>query len=111
VPDPRFTDGGYQAPSTASAQLERGQAIKADRWTIGSCTVTLEIVPFTGGRPELCELALMITDRLAGHTDYIPCMLRGHELARQAFALTALELDAGRLPDRIILPDGAPLGW
>jgi hypothetical protein len=108
---PRFTDGGYQAPRTDAAQLTRGRAIREQTWRIGARRVELKIVPLEGGRPELFELELQIDDLLRAHHTYIPCMVRGLELARQAFALTAQELDADRVPDHVHLPPGAPLGW
>ena len=107
----RITDGGYQAPRTDAAALKRGRAIKTARWVIGTVQVSLELVPFTGGRPDLYELALQTNDRVIGHSVYIPCMLRGRELAQRAFELTAQELDLGVIPGAVILPPGAPLGW
>lgn len=107
---PRETDGGYQAPSTDAVRLERRE-LRKQTWTIGSTQVELGIVELTGGRPELFEVYLMANDRVIGHTDYIPCMLRGGQLAQDAFALTAGELDAGYLPDRVVLPAGAQVGW
>lgn len=107
----RFAPGGYQAPATNSVQLTRGKPVRERRWTLGPVTAELKIVPLNGGRPELFELALLLNDVERKHSDYMPCMLRGLELAKQAFALTAGELDAGRLPDRILLPPGAPVGW
>lgn len=107
---PRFTDGGYQAPRTDSAQLQRGRPLREQAWSIGTARVHLKLVPFEGGRPGLCELELQLNDPLAGRSVYVPCIIRGVEHARQAFALTAQHLDAGRIPDNVVVPDGCPLG-
>lgn len=110
-PGSRFTDGDYQAPATAAAAITRGRPLRSHRWTIGRVQAELQLVPLEGGRPEFFEVALQTNDLLRGHSVYIPCMLRGEQLARDAYRLTATELDAGRLPDRILLPPDAPLGW
>lgn len=108
---PRIAPGGYQAPSTNAVTLRRGKPVQERTWTIGTTHVELQVIPFEGGRPELFEVMLRTNDRVLGHSEYIPCMLRGAELAKTAFAMTAGELDAGHLPDRIILPANAPIGW
>ena len=107
---PRTTDGGYQAPSTNAVQLRRGRPLRELTWTIGTTRVELALIPFEGGRPELFEVELKTNDVLAGRSVYIPCMIRGAEHARRAFAMTAVELDAGRIPDAVLVPPGTPLG-
>lgn len=106
----RFTDGGYQAPRTHAAALQRGQAVRSLEWRIGTARVTLKLVPMLNGRPELFELELLSDDPAAKQTVYTPCMIRGETFARQAFALTAGELDAGRIPDAVLTAPGTPLG-
>ena len=108
---PQTTDGGYQAPSTDAVRITRGKPIQEQAWTIGTHRVELKVVPLEGGRPELFELELHDNDPVAKRTVYTPCMVRGGELAREAFARTAARLDAGEIPDVVILPPGAPLGW
>jgi hypothetical protein len=107
---PRIAPGGYQGPSTHAVALERGAPIQEKTWTIGTARITLKVVPMKHGRPELYELEYMLDDPAARMTIYTPCMVRGAELARIAFELTATELDAGRIPDVVLLAPGTPLG-
>lgn len=107
----RITPGGYQGPATDSASLQRGRAARSQRWVIGTVEVTLEVVPLEGGRDRLFEVSLLTNDRLAGRSVYVPCMLRGVELAEEGFRRTAEALDSGEIPSRVLLPAGAPLGW
>lgn len=106
----RFTDGGYQAPTTSAAALERGRPARELTWIIGTVRATLRLVPLLHGRPELWEVEYQTNDVAAARTVYNPCIIRGDEHARQAFALTAAELDVGRIPDNVIVPAGTPLG-
>jgi hypothetical protein len=106
----RFTDGGYQAPSTNAAALHRGRPLRSLSWTIGTERVELAIVPLEGGRPELFEIEYKRNDPVAKSSVYTPCLIRGLQDARTAFARTAAELDAGRLPEIVLTPPGAHLG-
>lgn len=106
----RFTDGGYQAPSTNSVALERGRPLRQLRWKIGTVDVDLALVPLLGGRPELFEIEYKTNDPVERTSVYNPCMIRGEELARRAFAMTAVELDAGRIPELVLTAPGTPLG-
>jgi len=109
---PRFAPGGYQAPSTDAVALRRGAPLRSQAWTFGQDrTVQLALVPLEGGRPELYELALTVHERARAHTTYVPCMVRGQDTARAAWARTAERLDAGEIPDRVLLPADARLGW
>lgn len=107
---PRFTDGGYQAPRTSSAQLTRGRPIREKTCTIAGARVHLKLVPFEGGRPGLCEVELQVNDIVAGRSIYVPCIIRGRDHAERAFTMTALALDAGEIPDQVLVPEGCPLG-
>lgn len=107
---PRIAPGGYQAPSTHAAALERGRPVRELAWTIGTARITLKLVPMLHGRPELFELELQSNDPVAKQSVYVPCMIRGEAFAREAFALTARELDAGRIPDAVVTAPGTPLG-
>ena len=106
----RFTDGGYQAPATNSAALERGQPLRSQAWTIGHEAITLKLVPLLHGRPELYEVEYQRNDPVAKWACYNPALIRGEALAREAWARTAAELDAGRIPDVVIMPADVPLG-
>jgi hypothetical protein len=107
----RFTDGGYQAPSTNATAIKRGQPLRRWRGQLGTTQIELAVIPLEGGRPDFFEVMLLTDDPVRKRTTYIPCMLAGRDLAGVAFELTAAELDAGRLPDAVLLPAGARVGW
>lgn len=107
---PQRGDGDYQHPRTDATALKRGLAVRRETWTIGTEEIALELVPMLEGRPELYELAYQRNDPVAKRSIYNPCMIRGEIHARMAFALTASQLDAGFVPDAVIVPDGTPLG-
>lgn len=106
----RFTDGGYQAPATNSVAIQRGRPARDLSWIIGTARVTLRLVPLVGGRPQLWEVEYQVNDRPAGRSVYCPCIVRGDEMARRAFAATAVELDGGRIPEQVLTAPGTPLG-
>jgi hypothetical protein len=106
----RFTDGGYQAPATNSASIERGQPVRDQAWTIGDERITLKLVPLLHGRPELYEVEYQRNDPVRKWACYTPALIRGEAFAREAWAMTAAELDAGRIPDVVLMPEGVPLG-
>lgn len=107
---PRIAPGGYQAPSTNAAALQRGRPVKTGSWTIGTERISLAIVPLTGGRPELFEIEYKRDDPVRKWSCYTACVIRGANDARDAWARTAAALDAGRLPEVVITPPGIHLG-
>lgn len=107
---PQNTFGGYQAPSTNAASLQRGRPLRELSWTFGTELITLKLVPMEHGRPELFEIEYQRNDPVAKRSVYVPCMIRGADDAREAFARTAAELDAGRVPEIVLTPPGAHLG-
>lgn len=105
-----WTPGGYQGPSTDSVALTRGRPLRSLDWTIGTERIELALVPLEGGRPELFEIEYKRNDPIARSSVYVPCVIRGTDYARRAFARTAAELDAGRIPEIVITAPGTPLG-
>jgi hypothetical protein len=102
--------GGYQTPSVNAVGLTRGRPVRALRWQRGDLAIELALVPLEGGRPELFEVEYQWNDPIAKQNMYCPCILRGERWAREAFAGTAADIDAGGLPDQVLTAPGTPLG-
>lgn len=107
---PRTAPGGYQAPSTHAVALERGKPVRALKWKLGTEDIELALVPLLHGRPELFEIEYKRNNPVERRSVYVPCTIRGEDYARRAFARTAAELDAGRIPEAVLTAPGTPLG-
>jgi hypothetical protein len=108
-----FTFGGYQTPSTNAAAITRGRPVRSLRWEPrAGLVVELALVPLQGGRPELFEVEYRWNDVGSDpkRSMYCPCIVRGDQHAREAFALTAAALDRGELPEAVLTAPGTPLG-
>lgn len=99
----RFS-AGYQMPRTDSIGVIRERPIARDG-PLGPDHATCELVPLTGGRPNLFSVEAVWVGR-DGNSGSISCVLQG-EGAREAYTRLVDHFKAGQPPpDAVPVPPG-----
>jgi hypothetical protein len=103
----RFSaDGIYQFPRTDAAGIRREQPIRHDG-PLGPDSAVCELVPLTGGRPNLFSVEAVWAGR-NGDSGAITCLLQG-EVAERAYRQLVDHFKAGEPPpDAVPVPPDTP---
>lgn len=102
--------GGYQFPSTSAATLRRGEPLLHEDQLGGPWRAVVELVPMTGGRPDLFDVSMTWNHSGTRQTGAITCLVQGEGRAREAFRRTIAHLAArGAPPESIPVPPDTPI--